>query len=81
MSIEEPNLATQYGIFFQPFTVASILVGIYGLTITVKSLEEIAPGKNNEIIQTDDQKTIYICMYTWTTVSLNPIKGCHHLTN
>lgn len=46
MSIEEPSLATQYGIYLQPSSVASILLGIYGLTITVKSLQEVAPGKN-----------------------------------
>ncbi|XP_076173366.1 organic solute transporter subunit alpha [Ptiloglossa arizonensis] len=43
MSIEEPSLATQYGIYLQPSSVASILLGIYGLTITVKSLQEVAP--------------------------------------
>lgn len=46
MSIEEPTLATQYGIYFQPFTVISIFLGIYGLTVTMKSLQEVAPGKN-----------------------------------
>ncbi|XP_076238443.1 organic solute transporter alpha-like protein [Calliopsis andreniformis] len=43
MSIEEPTLATQYGFCLQPTSVASILLGIYGLTITVKSLQEVAP--------------------------------------
>ncbi|CAK9827696.1 Organic solute transporter subunit alpha [Anthophora retusa] len=43
MSIEEPNLMTQYSVCFQPFTIASILLGIYGLTVTVKSLQEVAP--------------------------------------
>ncbi|OAD53102.1 Organic solute transporter alpha-like protein [Eufriesea mexicana] len=43
MSIEEPSLITQYGICLQPFMVISILLGIYGLTITLKSLQEVAP--------------------------------------
>ncbi|XP_031838263.1 organic solute transporter subunit alpha [Nomia melanderi] len=43
MSIEEPSLANEYGIWLQPFAVTSILLGIYGLTITVKSLQEVAP--------------------------------------
>ncbi|XP_029037132.1 uncharacterized protein LOC114873214 [Osmia bicornis bicornis] len=43
MSIEEPSLINQYSVCFQPLTVASILVGIYGLTITMKSLHEVAP--------------------------------------
>ncbi|KAG7197319.1 hypothetical protein KM043_018435 [Ampulex compressa] len=43
MSIEEPTLATQYGVCLQPFAVTSILLGIYGLTITLKSLQEVAP--------------------------------------
>lgn len=47
MAIEEPILATQYGVCLQPTSVASILLGIYGLTITVKSLDEFAPGKNH----------------------------------
>nr|XP_033339217.1 organic solute transporter alpha-like protein [Megalopta genalis] len=43
MSIEEPNLITKYGIWLQPICMTSILFGIYGLTITVKSLQEVAP--------------------------------------
>ena len=43
MSIEEPTLTTQYGIYLQPFTVISIFLGIYGLTVTMKSLQEVAP--------------------------------------
>ncbi|XP_076299559.1 organic solute transporter subunit alpha [Lasioglossum baleicum] len=43
MSIEEPSLMTEYGVWLQPFCVTSILLGIYGLTITVKSLQEVAP--------------------------------------
>ncbi|KZC06057.1 Organic solute transporter alpha-like protein, partial [Dufourea novaeangliae] len=43
LSIQEPSFATQYGVWLQPFTVTSILLGIYGLTITVKSLQEVAP--------------------------------------
>ncbi|XP_076763204.1 organic solute transporter subunit alpha [Xylocopa sonorina] len=41
--IEEPNLITRYGICFQPFLVISILLGIYGLTVTMKSVQEIVP--------------------------------------
>lgn len=47
MSIEEPSLMTQYSVCFQPLSIASILAGIYGLTITMKSLHEVAPGKNH----------------------------------
>lgn len=46
MSIEEPTLITQYGIYLQPFVMMSILLGIYGLTVAVKSLQEIAAGKH-----------------------------------
>ncbi|KAF3423246.1 hypothetical protein E2986_09128 [Frieseomelitta varia] len=42
MSIEEPTLITQYGIYLQPFVMTSIFLGIYGLTVAVKSLQEIA---------------------------------------
>ncbi|XP_003700075.1 organic solute transporter alpha-like protein 3 [Megachile rotundata] len=43
IAMEEPNLMTQYGICFQPLCVASIFLGIYGLTIAMKSLQEVAP--------------------------------------
>ncbi|CAL7939747.1 unnamed protein product [Xylocopa violacea] len=43
ISTEESNLMTRYGICFQPFSVISILLGIYGLTVTMKSLQEVVP--------------------------------------
>ncbi|CAD1472135.1 unnamed protein product, partial [Heterotrigona itama] len=46
MSMEEPSLITHYGIYLQPFVMTSIFLGVYGLTVAVKSLEEIAAGKN-----------------------------------
>ena len=45
MAMEEPILVTKYGTFLQTFAVISILLGIYGLTITTRSLQEVAPGK------------------------------------
>lgn len=44
MAAEEPILATQYGIYLQPFMVISILLGIYSLTIATKTLHAVAPG-------------------------------------
>jgi hypothetical protein len=44
MSAEAPIFATTYGVFLQPLVVISILLGIYGLTIVTKSLQEINPG-------------------------------------
>ncbi|XP_043467044.1 organic solute transporter subunit alpha-like [Leptopilina heterotoma] len=46
MAMEEAILVTRYSIFLQTFAVISILLGIYGLTITTRSLEEAAPGTN-----------------------------------
>ncbi|PBC34120.1 Organic solute transporter alpha protein [Apis cerana cerana] len=43
MSFEEPRLSDQYAIFFQPLSLASVLLGVYGLTVTTKSLQEVAP--------------------------------------
>ncbi|XP_017877322.1 organic solute transporter alpha-like protein [Ceratina calcarata] len=43
MSIEDPGLMQQYGVCLQPFAVTSILLGIYGLTIITKSLQQAAP--------------------------------------
>lgn len=44
MSAEAPIFATTYGVFLQPFMLISILVGVYGLTVVTKSMQEIAPG-------------------------------------
>lgn len=49
ISAEEPIFVTSYSPFFQPFVVISILVGLYGLTITTMSLDNVAPGKNYSI--------------------------------
>ncbi|XP_015605633.1 organic solute transporter alpha-like protein [Cephus cinctus] len=46
LAAEQPTLAERYVIYLQPFCVVSILLGIYGLTVTTKSLQEIAPESN-----------------------------------
>ncbi|XP_011694657.1 PREDICTED: organic solute transporter subunit alpha-like [Wasmannia auropunctata] len=43
MGAEDPMLATQYGVFLQPVMVISILLGIYSLTVTTKTLHTAAP--------------------------------------
>ncbi|XP_012278601.1 organic solute transporter subunit alpha [Orussus abietinus] len=43
MAAEEPSLVRRYGVFFQPLSVSSILLGIYGVTVTTKSLHDVAP--------------------------------------
>lgn len=43
MAAEEPMLAMQYSVYLQPIMVTSILLGIYSLTITTKSLHAVAP--------------------------------------
>ncbi|XP_076621663.1 organic solute transporter subunit alpha [Colletes latitarsis] len=43
MSIEDPSIVKQYSLYLQPLSVASIFLGIYGLTITLKSLQRVAP--------------------------------------
>ncbi|XP_011870410.1 PREDICTED: organic solute transporter alpha-like protein isoform X1 [Vollenhovia emeryi] len=43
MNAEDTIVATQYGIFLQPFMVISILLGIYGLTIATKTLHSAVP--------------------------------------
>lgn len=45
MAMEEAILVTRYSVFLQTFAVISILLGIYGLTITTRSLQEVAPGE------------------------------------
>lgn len=44
MAAEEPILATQYSIYLQPVMAISILLGIYSLTVTTKTLHAVAPG-------------------------------------
>jgi len=46
MEAEDALLVSRYAVFLQPLVVASILLGLYGLTITLKSLEEVNPGSN-----------------------------------
>ncbi|XP_011495104.1 PREDICTED: organic solute transporter alpha-like protein 3 [Ceratosolen solmsi marchali] len=43
MSAEAPIFATTYGVFLQPLVIISILLGIYGLTVVTKSLQDIDP--------------------------------------
>ncbi|KAL0121398.1 hypothetical protein PUN28_006722 [Cardiocondyla obscurior] len=43
MDAENPILATQYSVFLQPIMVISILLGLYSLTITTKTLHAVAP--------------------------------------
>ncbi|XP_036141781.1 organic solute transporter alpha-like protein 3 isoform X2 [Monomorium pharaonis] len=43
MGAENPMLAIQYGIFLQPVMVISILLGIYSLTITTRTLHTAIP--------------------------------------
>ncbi|XP_053997057.1 organic solute transporter subunit alpha-like [Hylaeus anthracinus] len=43
ISIWDPSVLRQWGLYLQVASVVSILLGIYGLTITVKSLQEVAP--------------------------------------
>ncbi|XP_011263634.1 organic solute transporter alpha-like protein [Camponotus floridanus] len=46
MATEESTLPTQYGIYLQPVMVISILLGIYSLTITTKTLHTTIPEAN-----------------------------------
>ncbi|XP_011870411.1 PREDICTED: organic solute transporter alpha-like protein isoform X2 [Vollenhovia emeryi] len=50
MNAEDTIVATQYGIFLQPFMVISILLGIYGLTIATKTLHSAVPVTCNALI-------------------------------
>ncbi|KAL6254543.1 hypothetical protein P5V15_014596 [Pogonomyrmex californicus] len=43
MAAEDPMLTIQYSVFFQPFMIISILLGIYSLTITTKTLHAVIP--------------------------------------
>lgn len=43
VALNEQKVEPTYLIWFQPFTLISILIGIYGLTITNKSLNVVAP--------------------------------------
>ncbi|XP_015179056.1 PREDICTED: organic solute transporter subunit alpha-like [Polistes dominula] len=43
VALDEQKIEPSYLIWFQPFTLISILIGIYGLTITNKSLNVVAP--------------------------------------
>ncbi|XP_066603293.1 organic solute transporter alpha-like protein [Prorops nasuta] len=43
MAVEQPSLQVQYGVYLQPISVTSILLGLYGLSITMQSLQEVAP--------------------------------------
>ncbi|XP_017763250.1 PREDICTED: organic solute transporter alpha-like protein isoform X2 [Eufriesea mexicana] len=65
MSIEEPSLITQYGICLQPFMVISILLGIYGLTITLKSLQEVAPVTYNALMLIEMLLLCYAARYVY----------------
>nr|XP_031838272.1 organic solute transporter alpha-like protein isoform X2 [Nomia melanderi] len=65
MSIEEPSLANEYGIWLQPFAVTSILLGIYGLTITVKSLQEVAPVTYDALMLIEMLLLCYIARYVY----------------
>jgi len=44
MEAEDPMFATQYVTFLQPVMVISILLGIYSLTVTTKTLHTAVPG-------------------------------------
>ncbi|XP_029165247.1 organic solute transporter alpha-like protein 3 [Nylanderia fulva] len=46
MTAEDATLATQYNLYLQPFMVTSILLGIYGITVTTKTLHAVAPEAN-----------------------------------
>lgn len=61
MSFEEPRLSDQYAIFFQPLSLASVLLGVYGLSVTTKSLQEVAPGKNRAYLIERKESPSIIC--------------------
>lgn len=61
MSFEEPRLSDQYAIFFQPLSLASVILGVYGLTVTTKSLQEVAPGKNRAYLIERKESPSIIC--------------------
>lgn len=44
MEAEDSMLVTQYVTFLQPVMVISILLGIYSLTVTTKTLHTAVPG-------------------------------------
>lgn len=43
-SVEDTMLFAKYGVFLQPLSITSILLGLYGVTITMTSLQEVNPG-------------------------------------
>lgn len=47
MQAEEPTFPTQYGVYFTPVMLISILLGIYSLTIVTKTLHTTIPGNKH----------------------------------
>ena len=45
MSVENPLHTSRYGVFLQPLSISSILLGCYGLSIASMSLQQVNPGK------------------------------------
>ncbi|EFN86223.1 organic solute transporter alpha-like protein 3 [Harpegnathos saltator] len=43
MAAEDPIVASEYSVYLQPFVVVSILLGLYSISITTKSLHAVAP--------------------------------------
>ena len=78
--MEKPILVTNYGIYLQIFIVTSILLGIYGLTVATRTLQEVAPGKELSL-EVDKGFTLPQLLYQdssvrWQTTAVKILRKC-----